>query len=55
MVEYDIGRLPIVEDGRIYGIVSRTDILRTLHGDQYPRITQYYTQLLLWNRKTVLN
>jgi tRNA nucleotidyltransferase (CCA-adding enzyme) len=36
MVEYDIGRLPIVEDGRIYGIVSRTDILRTLHGDQYP-------------------
>jgi tRNA nucleotidyltransferase (CCA-adding enzyme) len=36
MVEYDIGRLPIVEDGRLYGIVSRTDILRTLHGDQYP-------------------
>jgi tRNA nucleotidyltransferase (CCA-adding enzyme) len=36
MVEYDIGRLPIVENGRIYGIVSRTDILRTLHGDQYP-------------------
>ncbi|NLO20834.1 MAG: CBS domain-containing protein [Syntrophomonadaceae bacterium] len=36
MVEYDIGRLPIVENGRLYGIVSRTDILRTLHGDEYP-------------------
>lgn len=36
MVEYDIGRLPIVENGWLYGIVSRTDILRTLHGDQYP-------------------
>ncbi len=36
MVEYDIGRLPIVENGQLFGIVSRTDILRTLHGDQYP-------------------
>jgi len=36
MVEYDIGRLPIVENGRLFGIVSRTDVLRTLHGDQYP-------------------
>lgn len=36
MVEYDIGRLPVVEDGRLCGIVSRTDILRTLHGDDYP-------------------
>ncbi len=36
MVEYDIGRLPIVENGRLFGIVSRTDILRTLHGDEYP-------------------
>ncbi len=36
MVEYDIGRIPIVENGRLCGIVSRTDILRTLHGDEYP-------------------
>ncbi|MDH7497435.1 MAG: CBS domain-containing protein [Syntrophomonadaceae bacterium] len=33
MVEHDVGRVPVVEDGRMVGIVSRTDILRTLHGD----------------------
>jgi len=36
MVEYDIGRLPVIDEGRLKGIVSRTDILRTLHGEDYP-------------------
>jgi tRNA nucleotidyltransferase (CCA-adding enzyme) len=36
MVDNDIGRLPVVDKGRLVGIVSRTDILRTLHGDDYP-------------------
>jgi len=36
MVEYDIGRLPVIDDGKLVGIVSRTDILRTLHGEDYP-------------------
>jgi tRNA nucleotidyltransferase (CCA-adding enzyme) len=36
VVEYDIGRLPVVDRGRLVGIVSRTDILRILHGDDYP-------------------
>lgn len=36
MVDNDIGRLPVVDDGLLVGIVSRTDILRTLHGDDYP-------------------
>ncbi len=37
MVEYDIGRLPVIdENGRLAGIVSRTDIIRTLHGEDYP-------------------
>ena len=35
MVEYDIGRLPVIEDIKLVGIVSRTDILRILHGDEY--------------------
>lgn len=33
MVEHDVGRLPVIEEGRLVGIVSRTDILRTLHGE----------------------
>lgn len=36
MVENDIGRLPVIDNGRLVGIVSRTDILRTLHGDDFP-------------------
>jgi len=33
MIEHDIGRVPIVHDERLVGIVSRSDVLRTLHGD----------------------
>ncbi|MGI6453868.1 MAG: CBS domain-containing protein [Syntrophomonadaceae bacterium] len=36
MIEYDIGRLPVTEGDKITGIVSRTDILRTFHGDDCP-------------------
>ncbi|HWI54327.1 MAG TPA: CBS domain-containing protein [Desulfobacteria bacterium] len=36
MIERNIGRLPVVENGKIVGIVSRTDVLRTLHGENYP-------------------
>ncbi len=31
MVTYDIGRLPVLEDGILVGIVTRTDVLRQLH------------------------
>ncbi|MGQ9823993.1 MAG: CBS domain-containing protein [Desulfotomaculales bacterium] len=37
MIEHDIGRVPIVKEGRLVGIVSRTDVLRTLHGNLPPR------------------
>ncbi|KUK84011.1 MAG: Uncharacterized protein XD97_0058 [Pelotomaculum thermopropionicum] len=32
MVEHNIGRLPVLQEGKLVGIVSRTDVLRTLHG-----------------------
>ena len=31
MVTYDIGRLPVLENGKLQGIVTRTDVLRELH------------------------
>ena len=31
MVTYDVGRLPVLEDGELIGIVTRTDVLRQLH------------------------
>ncbi|CAA7602065.1 Alanine-tRNA ligase [Acididesulfobacillus acetoxydans] len=36
MVQYDVGRLPVVEDNRVIGIVSRSDVLRMLHGSAVP-------------------
>ncbi len=37
MTEHAIGRLPVVKDGRIVGIVTRKDLLRALHGINYLR------------------
>lgn len=34
MVTYDIGRLPVLEDSQLVGIVTRTDVLRQLHQDK---------------------
>ncbi len=31
MVEHHVKRLPVVEDGRLVGILSRSDVLRVLH------------------------
>ncbi len=36
MVQHDIGRLPVVENGCIVGIVSRSDVLRRIHGSAVP-------------------
>jgi tRNA nucleotidyltransferase (CCA-adding enzyme) len=32
MVQHDIGRVPVLEKGEIVGIISRSDILRLVHG-----------------------
>ncbi|MBW4509481.1 MAG: CBS domain-containing protein [Scytonematopsis contorta HA4267-MV1] len=34
MVAYDIGRLPVLENNHLVGIVTRTDILRELHQEE---------------------
>jgi tRNA nucleotidyltransferase (CCA-adding enzyme) len=31
MVTYDVGRLPVLDQGQLIGIVTRTDVLRQLH------------------------
>ena len=32
IIEQDVGRLPVLKNGKLVGIVSRTDVLRALHG-----------------------
>jgi tRNA nucleotidyltransferase (CCA-adding enzyme) len=36
MIHHDIGRLPVVENGEIIGIISRSDVLRYIHGGAVP-------------------
>ncbi len=36
MISHDIGRLPVLDQGRLAGIISRSDVLRTLHGQAVP-------------------
>ena len=33
MVEKQVGRIPIISDDRLVGVVTRSDILRTIHGN----------------------
>ncbi|NET17628.1 MAG: CBS domain-containing protein, partial [Okeania sp. SIO1H6] len=40
MVTYDIGRLPVLENNSLVGIVTRTDVLRELHQQQRPQNKQ---------------
>ncbi|HEY9659051.1 MAG TPA: CBS domain-containing protein, partial [Allocoleopsis sp.] len=37
MVTYDIGRLPVLAEGELVGIVTRTDVLRQLHQEKAER------------------
>ncbi|QUH26583.1 CBS domain-containing protein [Serpentinicella alkaliphila] len=36
LVKNNIGRLPVIRDEKIIGIVTRTDMLKILHGNNYP-------------------
>ncbi len=44
MIEHDIGRLPVVSGGILVGILSRSDVLRTLHGQAIPVSRQIMLQ-----------
>lgn len=35
VIEHNIGRLPVVEDGKMVGIVTRTNIIEMLHSDTF--------------------
>ncbi len=36
MTQHDIGRLPVLDGGKLVGIITRTDVLRQVHGDSAP-------------------
>ncbi len=45
MVRYDVGRLPVMENGELLGIVTRTDVLRQLHGERSKTTTSSPNQV----------
>jgi len=56
MIEHDIGRLPVLQDGKLVGIISRTDVLRTLHGvvpSNYRRIYNEKNHSYTYNKNNI--
>lgn len=46
MITYDVGRLPVIENGNLKGIVTRTDILRQLYQSKREKKQQETTPLI---------
>ena len=55
MVLHDIGRLPVIEDGNLVGIVSRSDVLRLVHGSAVPIETQLARERSVAMRQDILD
>jgi tRNA nucleotidyltransferase (CCA-adding enzyme) len=47
MVNYDVGRLPVLDGDQLIGIVTRTDVLRELHQAREEKIDRNGKKLLL--------
>lgn len=54
IIEHNIGRLPVVEDGKMIGIVTRTNIIEMLHSDTFSEEADISTHHLLEAMETQL-
>jgi tRNA nucleotidyltransferase (CCA-adding enzyme) len=55
MLEHDVGRLPVVHEGAVVGIVTRSDVLRVRYGSgmaTHPQVSEWKRRLTsLWPRE----
>lgn len=55
MVEHDIGRLPVVKENKLVGIVSRSDVLRLIYGRAVPTSSKLAKARSLARRENILD
>lgn len=55
MVTHDIGRLPVVDNGKLAGIVSRSDVLQLVYGSVVPTTSQLASERSAARREDMLD